>query len=343
MTSKRVLAAVCTDLVGEDGVQLQERSQEPIGDAGIRLEVHAASVNYPDCLMVRGEYQHRLEPPFVAGSECAGVVIETGPKAAGVEIGDRVLALSGAGAFATDVVVPAGMQVHRIPASMPFDEAAAFNMTYGTAYHALARRAALRAGESVLVLGAAGGCGSAAIQIGKASGCTVIAVAGGDSKCDLARSLGADVVIDHLTCDSLSAAVREATGGRGVDVVFDPVGGADIREQLRCLAWEGRYLVIGFVGGGIPVVRLNQTIMKGISLVGVAYGMSAALNPAANAEDFAQLFAWYKQGLVKPAIGARLPLAATAEAMRMVQDRQALGKVVVQVPQDPSLASQGAS
>jgi len=244
-----------------------------------------------------------------------------------------VLTICGSGAFATEVVAtPPSQQVHRIPDEMSFDEAACFNMTYGTGIHGLLRRGGLRAGESVVVLGASGGCGSAAVQIAKAAGATVIAVAGGAEKCELARGLGADVVLDHLTLGSLSEAVKEHTDGRGVDVVFDTVGGPDAREPLRSLAWNGRYLVIGFASGDIPTIKANQAILKSISIVGVAYGMSAILDPKANVEDFSQLFDWYRQGRVTPVIGHRFPLADTAEAMRVVFERRALGKVVVEMP-----------
>jgi NADPH:quinone reductase len=327
------IAAVCTKLSGEGAVELLDWPVPQLGPGAVRIAVRAASVNFPDVLMVRGLYQSRMEPPFVTGSECAGVIIEVGPDVTGLAAGDRVLALLGAGAFATEVVAtPPFQQVHRIPDEMPWDEAAAFNMTYGTGIHGLRRRGGLRTGESVLVLGASGGCGSAAVQIAKAAGATVIAVAGGDEKCELARRLGADVVLDHRVLTSLSAAVKEHTEGRGVDVVFDTVGGADVREPLRCLAWNGRYLVIGFASGEIPAIKTNQTILKCISIVGVAYGMSAIYDPPAIAEDFEQLFAWYRQGLVRPAIGHRFPLADTAEAMRVVFERRALGKVVIEMP-----------
>ena len=283
--------------------------------------------------MVRGLYQTRLEPPFVVGMECAGVITEVGPHVSRLAVGDRVLALVGSGGIATEAAAtPPAQQVHRIPDDMDWGEAAAFDLTYGTGIHGLVRRGGLRAGDSVLVLGASGGCGSAAVQIAKASGATVIAVAGGDDKCDLARRLGADVVLDHRGLGSLSGAVRDATGGRGVDVVFDTVGGPDAREPLRCLAWNGRYLVVGFASGEIPVVKANQTILKSVSVIGVAYGMSAIADPAGNAEDFAQLFAWYRQGLVTPAIGHRFPLAEAADAMRVVFERRALGKVVIEMP-----------
>jgi NADPH2:quinone reductase len=326
-------AVVCTDLSGEGTLELRDWEVPALGAGAVRIAVRAASVNFPDVLMVRGLYQARIEPPFVAGTECAGVVTEVGPQVSGIAVGDRVLTLVGSGAFATEVVAtPPMQQVHRVPDEMSWAEAAAFNITYGTGIHGLLRRGGLRAGERVLVLGAAGGCGTAAVQIAKAAGATVIAVAGGEDKCELARRLGADVVLDHRGLASLSAAVRESTGGRGVDLVFDTVGGADVREPLRCLAWNGRYLVIGFASGEIPVIKANQTINKGISVVGVAYGMSAIADPAANAEDFRQLFAWYRQGLVSPAIGHRFPLAEAAAAMRVVSGRHALGKVVIEMP-----------
>src|SRR5580704_7444115 len=240
-------AVVCTDLSGEGTLVLRDWEVPALGAGAVRIAVRAASVNFPDVLIVRGLYQARIEPPFVAGTECAGVITEVGPQVSGIAVGDRVLTLVGSGAFATEVVAtPPMQQVHRVPDEMSWAEAAAFNITYGTGIHGLLRRGGLRAGERVLVLGAAGGCGTAAVQIAKAAGATVIAVAGGEDKCALARRLGADVVLDHRGLTSLSAAVRESTGGRGMDLVFDTVGGADVREPLRCLVWKGRYLGIGF-------------------------------------------------------------------------------------------------
>jgi NADPH2:quinone reductase len=328
------LAAVCTELSGEGAIALQRRETVPLRPAAVRVAVRAASVNFPDVLMIRGLYQTRLEPPFVPGTECAGVITEVGDDVSGLRVGDRVLTVSGSGAFATEVVVtPPLNQVHRIPDTMSWAEAASFNITYGTGIHGLLRRGGLRAGESVVVLGAGGGCGSAAVQIAKAAGATVIAVAGGAQKCELARNLGADAVLDHHTLGSLSQAVKDHTEGRGANVVFDTVGGPDVREPLRSLAWNGRYLVIGFASGDIPAIRSNQTILKGISIVGVAYGMAAVIDPRANVEDFTQLFDWYRQGKVTPAIGHRFALADIAEAMRVVSERRALGKVVIEMPQ----------
>jgi NADPH2:quinone reductase len=327
------LAAVCTELSGEDAIELQTLDAAPLGPAAVRLAVRAASVNFPDVLMIRGLYQFRPEPPFVPGSECAGVITEVGDDVSGLAVGDRVLTICGSGAFATEVVAtPPGHQMHRIPDEMSFGDAASFNMTYGTAFHGLIRRGGLRAGESVVVLGASGGCGSAAVQISKAAGATVIAVAGGAEKCELAHRLGADTVLDHHSLRSLSEAVKKVTDGRGADVVFDTVGGPDAREPLRSLAWNGRYLVIGFAAGEIPTIKANQTILKCISIVGVAYGMSAILDPQANVEDFAQLFEWYGQGKVTPSIGHRFALADTADALRVLHERRALGKVVIEMP-----------
>jgi NADPH2:quinone reductase len=325
---------VCTALTGEDGLEIRELPTRPLDSGEIRIAVRAASVNYPDVLMIRGQYHASAEPPFVAGTECAGEVVEVGHDVTGFERGDRVLALTGTGAFATEAIArPGQAQVFRIPDSMPWAEATSLNVTYGTAFHGLIRRGGLVTGETVAITGAAGGCGSAAIQVARAAGAgVVVAIAGGKAKCDLARRLGADAVIDHTETPGYSGAVRDTTRSFGVNVFFDPVGGTDIREALRSLAWGGRYLMIGFAAG-IPEVRLNQTIMKNISLVGVAYGMSAILDPKANEQDWAELFRWYDQGKIRPAVGQVYPLARAADAMRAVYERRAVGKVVIEMPE----------
>jgi NADPH2:quinone reductase len=325
-------AVVCTALKGEDGLEVTEWPTPSCSDGQVRIGVRAASVNFPDTLMVRGKYQLRAEPPFIPGSECAGVILEVGGGVSGLDVGDRVLALPGVGAFATEVITrPSVQQVLRLPDEMGWDDAAAFNLTYGTAIHGLVQRGNLRAGESVLVLGAAGGCGSAAVKVAKALGGWVIGAAGGPDKCAIAKQAGADGVVDDRAEESLSARVKELTGGRGVDVLFDPVGGSDVREYFRGLAWNGRYLVVGFAAGEIPTVTLNHTILKSISLIGVAYGASAIADPQMNADNFARLFDWYRAGLVQPVIGHRFPLEETADALRVVHERQAMGKVVIEI------------
>jgi NADPH2:quinone reductase len=324
-------AVVCPELGTEDVLRVEEGPTLPCAADEIRVQVRAAAVNFPDCLMIRGEYQVRKEPPFVPGHECAGDVVAVGTSVTEFHVGDRVLVLGGTGGFATEVVTKAtGDRVHRIPDGMSFEHAAGFTLTYGTALHALKRRVATGPDDTVLVLGAAGGCGSAAVQVAKALGATVIAAAGGPEKCALAAALGADHAIDYLA-EKISPAVLSRTAGRGVDVVFDPVGGEDIRDTLRAMAWNGRYAVIGFAGGTIPTVRLNQLILKSISFVGVAYGASVLVEPQVTRADMVTLFEWYENGLVTPHIGHRLPLDSAAEAMRIVFDRKARGKVVLEM------------
>jgi NADPH2:quinone reductase len=332
-------AVVCTRLTGEDGLEL--RGDWPAPDCApnqVRIKVQAASVNFPDTLIIRGLYQVRVDPPFVPGTECSGLITEVGSEVQGFALGDRVLTLSGTGAFAEQLLAtPPFQQVHHIPDEMSWEDAAAFNLTYGTAGHGLIQRAHVREGDTVLVTGAAGGCGSAAVQIAAALGARVIAVAGGAEKCALALKLGADACIDHTTVGdgerALSDRVAELTGGRGVDILFDnvgaPEGSDDIRELTRCVGWNGRYLVVGFAGGGIPRILLNRTILRSISFVGVAYGASAIVDPAGNRELFAQLFELYRAGKVTPHIGHRFPLDDAAEAVRTLSSRRALGKVVI--------------
>jgi NADPH2:quinone reductase len=327
-----MLALVCPELGGEEVLRVEELPSQECGPGAVRIAVHAASVNFPDTLVIRGEYQYKYDPPFVPGHESSGTVTDVGTGVDGFAVGDRVLAMTGIGAFASEVVAtpPRRDQVFRIPDAMGWYEAAAFNLTYGTAIHGLSRRGRLQAGESVLVLGAAGGTGSAAIQVAKAMGAYVIGAAGGADKLAIAEQCGADAVVDYRE-EGLSARVKELTGGVGVDVVFDPVGGGDFREYLRCLAWDGRYLVVGFAAGEIPSIGLNLILLKSASFVGVAYGASARVDPAANAENFEQLFRWYDDGLLKPVIGHHFPLEQGAEALRVVTNRGALGKVIIDI------------
>lgn len=326
-----VKALVCPELGGEEVLRVEEWPSPQCGPNEVRIGVRAASVNFPDTLVIRGQYQYRYDPPFVPGHECAGTLLEVGADVDGFAVGDRVLAMTGVGAFASEVIArPARHdQLFRIPDAMGYDEAAAFDLTYGTAILGF-RRGRLEAGESVLVLGAAGGTGSAAIQVAKAMGAYVVGAAGGAEKLRIAEECGADAAVDYRE-PGLSERVKELTGGRGVDVVFDPVGGRDFREYLRCLAWNGRYLVVGFAGGEIPSVGLNLVLLKSISLIGVAYGASARLDPESVARDFEQLFRWYDDGLLKPFIGHHFPLEQGADALRVVSGRGALGKVVIDV------------
>jgi NADPH2:quinone reductase len=322
-------ALLCTKIGGEEFVEVGDWPSEPCGPKQVRLDVRAGSVNFPDVLMIRDLYQMKKEPPFVVGSEASGIVSEVGSDVTDVAVGDRVCGITGSGAFAQEALVPTPpLQLHRIPDEMPFDQAAAFNLTYGTAGHSW-DRGHLQPGETVLVLGAAGGCGSAGVQIAKAMGATVIAVAGGEEKVALCKELGADHVIDHQQVDAIAPVVKELTDGHGVDVLFDTVGGADVRDYLRCLAWNGRYLVVGFASGAVPTIGLNQTILKSISVVGVAYGASVIADPQMNRDLMSRLFGWYRDGKLTPHIGHRFPLEQGADALRVVWERRAVGKVVV--------------
>ena len=277
------------------------------------------------CTALEGEDALEVRDDWPAPGPC-------GPQQVRIAVGDRVLTLVGVGAFAEELLVrPPVQQVHVLPATMSFAHAAAFDLAYGTSGHALLQRGGLQPGETVLVTGAAGGCGSAAVQIAKAAGARVLAVVGGPDKAALATALGADEVLDHHTFHderALSSGVAALTDGRGVDVVCDNVGG-DVRDLVRCLGWNGRFLVVGFAAGEVPQLKLNLTVLRSISVIGIAYGASAILDPAANAALFARLFAWYEEGRLTPHLGGRHPLERGADAVRLLYDRAALGKIII--------------
>jgi len=324
-------AWMCETLDGPAALQWRERPTPRPAPDEVLIAIHAASLNFPDLLIVQGKYQMRPELPFAPGAEFAGVVEAVGSEVRHLRPGMPVAALGGHGGFATHACVKA-MQVMPLPPGFPLRDAAAFAFTYGTAHHALVDRGALQAGETVLVLGAAGGVGTAAIQIAKAAGATVIAAASTDAKCGLCRDLGADLAIDYASAD-LREAVKAATGGRGVDVVFDPVGGRYAEPAFRSIAWRGRYLVIGFAEGTIPALPWNLPLLKGASIVGVFWGEFVRREPAANAHMLGVLAAQYARGLVKPVIDEVMPLSRLADAYHRLENRQILGKLVL-VPDD---------
>ena len=297
------------------------------GPGEIRIAVHAAAVNFPDALVIQNLYQRQPDLPFAPGSEVAGIVDAVGDDVRHVAVGDRVAAYGLAGGFAERIVLPADRAVP-VGAAMDFDTAAAFTMAYGTAYHALVQRGALVAGESVLVLGAAGGVGLAAVEVAKALGAHVIAAASSPAKLDLARAHGADDVIDYAGED-LKGAIKRLTQGRGVDIVFDPVGGRYAEPAFRAIALYGRYLVIGFAGGAIPAIPLNLPLLKTASIVGVAWGAFAVRDPAGYRANAAILATLHAQGRLRPHISLRLPLEHGGEAIRLMMDRKAEGKIVV--------------
>jgi NADPH2:quinone reductase len=291
------------------------------------LSVKAASVNFPDVLIIQNKYQFKPPLPFSPGSELAGVVKEIGPGVTGWKAGDRVLAFTTYGAFAEEVKTEAA-RLLPLPAGMDFVHGAAFLLTYATSEHALRDRGALKAGESLLVLGAAGGVGLAAIEIGKALGARVIAAASSDAKLAVCREHGADATINYASED-LRQRVQAITEGRGVDMVYDPVGGAYTEAAFRSLAWRGRLLVVGFAAGEIPKLPLNLALLKGAAAIGVFWGDFARREPAAFAESVRQLARWYGEGKLRPHVSQTLPLEKAAEALKLLASREAKGKIVL--------------
>lgn len=299
-----------------------------VGPGMLGVEVRAAGCNFFDILMAKGQYQVKPPFPFVPGAELAGVVRTVGPDVRGFAPGDRVLAAVPLGAFAERTAVPA-RAAFRMPEGMSFEEGAAFPIVYPTSYAGLVFRAGLRAGETLLVHAAAGGVGIAAVQIGKALGARVIATAGGPEKLEVARRAGADVAIDYAAGDWVDA-VKQATGGRGADVIYDSVGGDVTDGSLRCIAWNGRLLVIGFASGRIPEVKLNRVLLKNVSLVGLHWGAHAVHEPARIGETFDVLFALLAEGRIRPVVYRTYPLAELPAALAALGSRQSWGKVIVQ-------------
>ena len=309
------------DLVLEDVASPVPKKNE------ILLDVQAAGVNFPDTLIIEGKYQFQPPLPFSPGGEAAGVVAAVGERAGTFKVGDRVMALTGWGAFAEQVAVPF-YNVMPIPEHMDFATAAAFGMTYGTSMHALKQRGQLQPGETLLVLGASGGVGLAAVEIGKAMGARVIAAASSAEKLAVAKAAGADELIDYSQA-SLKDEIRRLTGGQGVDVIYDPVGGELFDQAVRGLAWQGRLLVVGFASGTIAQMAANLVLLKGAAVLGVFWGAFAQRQPEDNAANFQQLFAWHAEGKLKPLVSKTYPLAEAGAAIEALGQRRAVGKLVV--------------
>jgi NADPH2:quinone reductase len=291
------------------------------------VEVKAAGCNFFDILMVQGRYQVRPPFPFIPGAELAGVVREVGPDVAGFAVGDRVLASVPLGAFAERVVFPA-KAAWKMPAAMSFEQGAALPIVYPTSYAALVFRAHLAPGENLLVHAAAGGVGLAAVQIGKALGARVLATVGGPEKSEVAREAGSDVVIDYRD-PSWVDAVKEKTGGRGADVIYDSVGGEVTDQSLKCIAWNGRLLVIGFASGAIPAIKANRILLKNIAVVGLHWGAYAVHEPERIPETFEALFGLFSQGKIAPVIYGRYALEDLPRALEALGSRKTYGKVIV--------------
>ena len=322
-------AVLCKRFGGPGTLVVEDTAPPEPGPEGVRIRVHAAGVNFPDTLIIEGRYQIRPEPPFAPGGEVAGVVDAVGERVTGIAPGDRVMALTGWGGFAEQVVVEAG-RVMAIPPSMDFVTAAGFTMTYGTSMHALKQRGRLAAGETLLVLGAGGGVGLTAVELGRGMGATVIAAAGSADKLEAAREAGAHHLVDYRNGD-FRTQVKAIVGARGVDVVYDPVGGPLFEEALRSLAWKGRLLVVGFASGQIPQAPANLPLLKGADIVGVFWGAFCRQEPEENRRNFAELFALHAAGRLRPHIGRVLPLERAGEALEALAARSVTGKIVLQV------------
>jgi NADPH2:quinone reductase len=326
-SASKMRAIVCQELGLPERLRVEDIAVPPVGASDVRIKVAGADVNFPDVLIIQGKYQMKPPLPFVPGAGVAGTVLEVGDKVKHLKPGDMVAAFTNVGGFAEEAVANAALCLP-LPPGLDLAEAAAFPLVYGTSYHALKQRGQLKVGETLLVLGAAGGVGLSAVQIGKRMGARVIAAASSVDKLALAKASGADLLIDYSK-QNLKDAVKELTKSRGADVIYDPVGGALGEECLSCVAWNGRYLIIGFAAGPIPNLAANRLLLKGASAVGVFWGAFAQREPQVNAENFRELFAWYAAGELKPHVSKRYALAEAPQALRDMMERKVSGKIVV--------------
>jgi NADPH2:quinone reductase len=315
------------ELVGPSGLRVDEVPEPKVSAGQVLIEVRAAGVNFPDILITQGKYQFKPTPPFSPGGEAAGVVRAVGDGVKTVAVGDRVATTMLYGAFAEQVVVPE-LAVVKLPDAVSFEVGAATLLTYLTTIHALEDRAQLRAKETLLVLGAAGGVGTSAVELGALMGARVIAAASSAEKIAFCREHGASEGIDY-SHEDLKDRAKALTNGNGCDVIYDPVGGSLAEPALRSIAWAGRYLVVGFASGEIPKIPLNLTLLKGCQIVGVFWGSFAMREPARNRAHADQIFAWVAEGKLRPAIDATLPFSQTADALERIASRQVKGKIVL--------------
>jgi NADPH2:quinone reductase len=322
-------AVLCHAFGPPESLSLEDVVEPVGGPDDVVVAVRAAALNFPDVLMIEGKYQSQPPFPFSPGGEFAGVVRSVGANIHSFKAGDGVFGGSGYGALAERLAVPAA-RLRRIPAGMTFEQASGISTTYGTSYYALKQRAAIRPGETLLVLGAAGGVGLAAVELGKAMGARVIAAASTDAKLEVARTAGADELINYSDGE-LKDKVKALTAGRGADVIYDPVGGDLFDQCMRCINWNGRLLVIGFTGGFIPKVPVNLILLKGCQVVGVFYGSFSARDPETNDQNFREILQFFEQHKINPLVGSTLALKDYAPALRCLSGRTAIGKVVLRI------------
>lgn len=324
-------AWLCEDPVGVSSLQWKELPTPTPSADQVLIEIKAASLNFPDLLIVQNKYQFKPPLPFVPGAEYAGVVQAVGEGVSHLKVGQHVACLSGTGGFGTHTLASAALCIP-LPNSFPFVDAAAFIMIYATSHHALLDRAQLKAGETVLILGAAGGVGTAAIQIAKQAGARVIAATSSDEKCAMCKSIGADDTINYsrdTPPKEFREAIKSLTQGNGPDVIYDPVGGGFAEPALRSIAWRGRYLVVGFASGPIPTLPLNLALLKGASIVGVFWGDFSRREPIAQGIMMQELAQWYAQGKIKPVIDQTMPMTELKAAYAHMGSRGVMGKLVL--------------
>jgi NADPH2:quinone reductase len=322
-------AVVCRAFGPPESLTLEEVPDPQPGDGQLLIDVYAAGLNFPDVLQIAGKYQFQPPFPFTPGAEVAGVVAAVGANVTSVKPGDRVMGMPGIGGMAERVVVTTD-SINPMPEGMDFATASGFELAYGTSYHALKQRGQLQAGETLLVLGASGGVGLAAVEIGKAFGARVIAAAGSDEKLQVAKSHGADVLLNYSQA-SLKDKMKELTGGKGADVIFDPVGGDLFDQATRSINWNGRLLIVGFASGTIPKFPVNLALLKGCQIVGVFWGDFKRREPKAYRQNCHELRKLFEQGQLKPLVSQEFPLAEYAKALNLFVHRQAVGKVVLRV------------
>lgn len=322
-------ALVCKEFGPAKNLKVEEMN-EPIPNSDeVCIKVHAAGVNFPDILMVEGKYQVKPAFPFAPGAEAAGEIISIGDNITKYKIGQRVIAMTGHGAFA-EIVKASEKKLIPLNDNVDFETASILPMVYGTSAHALIQRGKLKKGETLLVHGAAGGVGLAAVEIGKAMGARVIATASTDEKCQVAREHGADETINYSN-GQFKEIVKSMTDGKGADVIYDPVGGDVFDQSLRCIAWEGRLLVVGFTSGRIPSAPANLALLKSCDIVGVFWGAFVERTPHINLENFEKLYKWIDEGFIKPRISMKVSLENTLDAMQAIADRKIIGKAIVKI------------
>ena len=323
-------AVLCKEYGPPEKLVYEDTTRPDVGPTDVRIRVRAAGVNFPDLLIIENKYQFKPPLPFAPGGEVAGDIIEVGAEVTDFSGGDRVIGMCGWNGFAEEVVISRD-RVVRMPDGMPYEVGTVLPTTYGTTVHALVQRGRLRAGEWLLVHGATGGVGSSAVEVGKNLGARIVATGGDDRKlARLAELYGVEHLVNYRTNPDWKETVKAITDG-GADVIYDPVGGDVFEQSLRCIAWAGRLLVIGFAGGTIPSAKANLILLKGCAVVGVFWGGFAAREPETNRRNFALLFDWWKEGKLKPAISHRFPLAKAAEALGALARREVVGKAVLEV------------